>query len=72
MTKCIKCGGLSHFQASKLCPERSSKQATARKLEEAGDSDNEVSEESCGRSEEDYSMEIRLGEDQGPVQAGED
>ena len=53
MTKCIKCGGLSHFQASKLCPERSSKQATARKLEEAGDSDNEVSEESCGRIMED-------------------
>ena len=51
--KCIKCGGLSHFQASKLCPEKNSKQATARKLEEAEGSDSEGSEESCGRIMED-------------------
>ena len=51
--KFIKCGGLSHFQASKLCPEKNSKQAMTRKLEEAGGSDSDGSEESCGRIMED-------------------
>ena len=29
--KCTKCGGLSHFQASKLCPAKNPKQTTTRK-----------------------------------------
>ena len=56
--KCTKCGGLSHFQASKLCPERNSKQATTRKLEEAADSDSDGSEESCGRIMESNSISV--------------
>ena len=56
--KCIKCGGLSHFQASKLCPEKTGKQAIARKLEEAEDSDTDGSTESCGRIVESHSISV--------------
>ena len=47
--KCSKCGNMSHFAASKLCPERNTKQAHTRKVEEAEDSDSDGSEQSCGR-----------------------
>ena len=56
--ECVKCGGLSHFQTSKLCPEENVKQATARKLEEAEDSDCDGSEESCGRILESISISV--------------
>ena len=44
--RCKKCGGLSHFAASKLCPGKNSKQTTTGKLEEEEDY---KSDESCGR-----------------------
>lgn len=35
----LKCGGLSHLAASKLCPDKTGTTATARKVEEAEDLD---------------------------------
>ena len=47
--KCSKCGALSHFAASKLCPGKGTKQTTTRKVEEEDDSEASETDESCGR-----------------------
>ena len=44
--RCKRCGGLSHFAASKSCPGKNDKQTTTRKLEEEEDY---KSDQSCGR-----------------------
>ena len=45
---CNKCGGTSHFAASKLCPKK--KTETARKIDEADETGSEESgDEKCGR-----------------------
>ena len=56
--KCSKCGGLSHITASKLCPDKGSKQSTTRKVEEAEESDTDGSEESCGRIVESHCVPV--------------
>ena len=57
--KCSKCGNLSHFAASKLCPEKNTKQAPTRKVEEAEDSDTDGSEYSCGRIVESRAVAVQ-------------